>query len=233
MIDKDYKLADKVPLKNAVISISCVIKDDDKFYLQPFLEEALVAWKMVGSGKILLRNWKKLMMKNIIMMMMMMMICFCAMVDRWKRFSLISSRDHCQRPSPSRISDTLRTGFELAQGLVEWNCAVVITTIPRCHYKIGRMTIAKLFLLHVKYFVHMRNLLWNHSEKFRGNLYQTYQRPGNVISNINKSVCFFQLRTRSLWYVTIKQCKISYTLLTAAGMSVNFFFTFHMSISSN
>ena len=32
--------------------------------------------------------------------------CFCGMVDRRKAFSLISSQDHCQRSSPSRISDT-------------------------------------------------------------------------------------------------------------------------------
>ena len=38
----------------------------------------------------------------------------CRMVDRGKAISLISSRDHCQRSSPSRISDTPR--------------AVVITT---------------------------------------------------------------------------------------------------------
>ena len=47
----------------------------------------------------------------------MMMNCFCGMVDRRKAFSLISSRDHCQRCSPSRISDTLRAGFESAQNL--------------------------------------------------------------------------------------------------------------------
>ena len=47
-------------------------------------------------------------------MMMMMMNCFCDMVDQRKAFSLISSRDHCQRSSPSRISDT---GFGLAQNL--------------------------------------------------------------------------------------------------------------------
>ena len=35
----------------------------------------------------------------------MMMNCFCGMVDRRKAFSLISSRDHCQRSSPLRISD--------------------------------------------------------------------------------------------------------------------------------
>ena len=38
--------------------------------------------------------------------LMMMMNCYCGMVDRRKAFSLISSRDHCQRSSPSRISDT-------------------------------------------------------------------------------------------------------------------------------
>ena len=72
------------------------------------------------------------------MMMMMMMNCFCGMVDRWKAFSLISSRHHCQRSSPSRISNTPRAGFEPAQnlssGLVEWSCAVVITTAPQRHY---------------------------------------------------------------------------------------------------
>ena len=67
----------------------------------------------------------------------MMMNCFCGMVDRRKAFSLTSSWDHCQRSSPSQISGTPRAGFEPAQnlssGLVEWSCAVVITTTPRCH----------------------------------------------------------------------------------------------------
>ena len=54
----------------------------------------------------------------LMMMMMMMMInCFCGMVDRQKVLSLISSQDHCQRFSPSRISDTPRAGFEPAQNL--------------------------------------------------------------------------------------------------------------------
>ena len=61
------------------------------------------------------------------------------MVDRWKTFSLISSRDHCQRSSPSRISDMPQAGFEpvqnLSSGFVEWSCSVVITTTPwRLHY---------------------------------------------------------------------------------------------------
>ena len=48
---------------------------------------------------------------------MMMMNCFCGMVDRRKESSLISSRDHCQRFSPSRISNTPRAGFEPVQNL--------------------------------------------------------------------------------------------------------------------
>ena len=49
--------------------------------------------------------------------MMMMKNCFCGMVDRRKGFSLISSRDHRQRSSPSQISDKPRAGFEPAQNL--------------------------------------------------------------------------------------------------------------------
>ena len=62
---------------------------------------------------------------------------FFGMVDRREAFILISSRDHCQRSSPPRISNTPQAGFEPAQnmisGFVEWNCAVVITTTPRRH----------------------------------------------------------------------------------------------------
>ena len=58
---------------------------------------------------------------------------FCEMVDWRKAFSLISSRDHCQRSSPSRIPDTSRAGSEhtqnLSSGFVEWSCAVVIPGI--------------------------------------------------------------------------------------------------------
>ena len=63
--------------------------------------------------------------------------CFCSMVDWQKVFSFISSRDHCQRPSPLQIFDTLRADFEpvqnLISSLVEWSCSVVITTTPRRH----------------------------------------------------------------------------------------------------
>ena len=64
------------------------------------------------------------------MMMMMMMNCFCG----------IFSLDHCQKYSPSPISE-MQPGFKPVQNLsssfIEWNCAVVITTTsrsPNCHY---------------------------------------------------------------------------------------------------
>ena len=63
---------------------------------------------------------------------------FCGIVDQRKVFSLVSSRDHCQRSSPSRISETPRAGFEPAQnlssGLVEWSCSIVITTTQYFQY---------------------------------------------------------------------------------------------------
>ena len=45
------------------------------------------------------------------------MNCFCGMVDQRKVFGHISSRDHCQRSSPSRMSVMPRAGFESAQNL--------------------------------------------------------------------------------------------------------------------
>ena len=41
MIDTDDKLPNDVTLQNAVILITCIIKNDDKCYPQLFLEEAL------------------------------------------------------------------------------------------------------------------------------------------------------------------------------------------------
>ena len=41
LINTDDKLPDDVTFKNVVILMTCVIKDDNKFYLQIFLEEAL------------------------------------------------------------------------------------------------------------------------------------------------------------------------------------------------
>ena len=84
------------------------------------------------------------------MMMMMMIIinCFCGMVDWRKVLSLISSRDHCQRSSPSRISDTPQVGFETAQnlilGLVKWNCAIVFLVY---HYFFDNIKFQYMFSL--------------------------------------------------------------------------------------
>ena len=92
----------------------------------------------------------------------MMMNCFCGMVDRRKTFSLISSRDHCQRSSPSRISDTPRAGFEPAwsSGLVQWSYAVVITTTPRRHKFVTNLSIFP-FCICDKFFTHVpSNLVW-------------------------------------------------------------------------
>ena len=84
------------------------------------ISDFYLSWKIVVLGKSVFLNRKKLFKDE-------MMNYFCG--------SLISSRNHCQRSSPSRISDMPRTGFEPAQnlslGLVGWSCAVVITTTPR------------------------------------------------------------------------------------------------------
>ena len=81
-----------------------------------------------------------------------MMNCFCGMVDRRKAFSVISSRDHFQRFSPSRISDMPRAGLEPAQnlssGFVEWSFTVVITTTP-LHYSISKRSRCKEYLFSV------------------------------------------------------------------------------------
>ena len=43
LIEKDDKLPDDITIKNAVILITCVIKDNYKFYPQIFLEALSVA----------------------------------------------------------------------------------------------------------------------------------------------------------------------------------------------
>ena len=43
LMDTDDKFLDDITLKNAGISMTCVIEDNGKFYLKIFLEEALYA----------------------------------------------------------------------------------------------------------------------------------------------------------------------------------------------
>ena len=85
------------------------------------------------------------------------------MVDRRKAFSLISSQDHCQRPSPPRISGTLKAWFEHAQSLssgwVEWSCAVMITTKPWGHITTTPLDLDELLEL----IVEQSNLYTHHN----------------------------------------------------------------------
>ena len=110
--------------------------------------------------KIILQTFSKRFFENMMMMMMMMMImmnCFCGMIERRKAFSLISSRDHCQRFLPSRISNTPRTRFDPAQnlssGLVELSCAAVITTTLR---RYDMTSVTNAFVGHFIIFVYTK-----------------------------------------------------------------------------
>ena len=49
--------------------------------------------------------------------MKIMMNYFCKMVDQQRMLSLISSQDHCQRFSPSQISNTLQAGYKPVRNL--------------------------------------------------------------------------------------------------------------------
>ena len=84
------------------------------------------------------------------MSVMKMMDCFCGMVDRRKVFSLISSRDHSQRSSSSRVLKTLQAGFEPAQnlssGLVEWSCTVVIIICQSINRSFNHITYSLLYI---------------------------------------------------------------------------------------
>ena len=101
------------------------------------------------------RGWSKL--KQLIN-------CFCGMVDQRKAFNHISSRNHCQRSSPSRISDTSQTGFEPAQylssgfvgfwGTAPQNFNIKCISMPEIpvlipFYKSRRVQIFKRFLINL------------------------------------------------------------------------------------
>ena len=60
--------------------------------------------------------------------------CFCGMIDRQNAFSLICSRDHCQKSSPSRISDTPRVGFEPEQIWVQAQLSLVMQKWKPLHH---------------------------------------------------------------------------------------------------
>ena len=129
------------------------------------------------------------------------MNCFCCIVDRRKIFSLISSWDHCQRSSPSRISDTPQTEVKPAQSLsssfVEWCCAVVITTTLRRQGDVHKTkqvynSLFKLIstLKPQIYLFHIRNYKRNFTKSIRliSNIY--YYKIGNIILH-KSSLCLF------------------------------------------
>ena len=58
LIDTDGRLSDEVSLKNVVISISCVIKDPDKFYPKLFL--SINSIKIVKNWQEVLKDGEKL-----------------------------------------------------------------------------------------------------------------------------------------------------------------------------
>ena len=62
----------------------------------------------------------------------MMMNCFFGMVDRRKALNFVFSQYHCQRCSPSRISETPWAGLRLRRTWFRL-CAAVITTSPWRH----------------------------------------------------------------------------------------------------
>ena len=105
--------------------------------------------------------------------LMMIINCFCGMVDWRKAFSLISSREHCRRPLPSRIFNTPRAGFEPAQnlssGLIEWSCAIMLTTTPQRH-------------------------LWKFMLEFKRSVFFHYSRKYLKGACLQKCIAFYGLR---------------------------------------
>ena len=141
------------------------------------------------------------------------MIWFCRMVYWWKELSLISRRDHCQRFSPSQISDMSQARFELVQDLspnfVEWSCAVVLTTTP---WSLRSLTTSRKHLM-------TWNLLVNQ-------LFNTYwltqlfdQQKSNLLEFLHCIVTYNALNLIPVWQgvkfpllVFLKQLKNPYSL---------------------
>ena len=97
-----------------------------------------------------------------------MVTCFCRMVDQRKVFGQPYFQPGPLPFSPLQISDTPRAGFEFVRNLsscfVERSCAVMITTILRCHSTLAfhgilivfrsmfpfNYVIGKCFQIHIK-----------------------------------------------------------------------------------
>lgn len=75
-------------------------------------------------------NWKE---NHIQELVMIMINCFWGIIDRRKAISIASSRDLCQRFSPSRISDLTLTWFEPALKLSSNVCRIELCSCVN-HY---------------------------------------------------------------------------------------------------
>ena len=125
------------------------------------------------------------MMMMVMMMMMMMMNCFCGMGDRRKAFSLISSRDHCQRSSPSQISDTPQAGFEtvrnLSSGFVEWLYIWICWVFVHLHKSKQNLIKQRPFSYLINHFwVYHTSLLANNKLKVNMPTYSNNRKVSNL-----------------------------------------------------
>ena len=109
------------------------------------------------------------------------------MFDRQKAFSFSSSRNHCQRSIPSRISNTPRTGFKPAQnlssGFLEWSCAVVISKGEQW----GRVRLGLNVSSHTKKASMPRVYRWNLKmlKCPGGNFFLSWEKLLQTAANIN------------------------------------------------
>ena len=139
-----------------------------------------------ASVRLNLAGWLLPTLSNgLIDVMMMMMNCLSGMVDRRKAFSLISSREHCQRSSPSRISDTPRAGFEPAHNLEFRICWMKLCSCDN-HYKPLLFTgVYHIFAFH---FI----LLYSHPTHCLKVICKTYHLA-IINSAIYRFMCFYIL----------------------------------------
>ena len=122
------------------------------------------------------------------LMMMMMIIIMMIMMnlgDRRKTFSLISSRDHCRRSSPSRISDTLQAGFEpvqnLSSGFVEWLYIWICWVFVHLHKSKQNLIKQRPFSYLINHFwVYHISLLANNRLKVNISTYSNNRKVSNL-----------------------------------------------------
>ena len=140
--------------------------------------------------------------------LMMMMNCFCGTVDRHQVFSLVSSRDHCQRSLPLPICDTPWAGFEPAQnlssGLFEWSCAVVITTTQQRshHFFTDGLGISQRVNSPRRPFIAFPLLLGGILKYFGDNFWAWFP----ILRAVPSPILFHEVLYRCIFYYFASQC---------------------------